>query len=129
MEEQNGLAKQNKIFSMFEKNERKMKMILLVIVICVITFSSIMSLTFSYKSYKEVENIVNTEDINNAEKVNFETLVVSYSNGSLVTCNNSGCGGTTVNLVNDGEDSVFYDISLEFLGQKNRTDSKVLETI
>ncbi len=25
-------------------------------------------------------------------------------------------------------DNIFYDISLEFIGQKNRTDSKVLET-
>ena len=111
MEEQNSLAKQNKIFSIFEKNEKKMKTILLIIVVCVIMFSSIMSLSFSYKSYKEVENIVSKEDVDMAEKEDFKTLIVSFSNGSLINCSENGCGSTIVSLVNDGGESVFYNIS------------------
>ena len=110
MDEQNSLAKQNKIISMFEKNEKKMKQILLAIIICVISFSSIMSLTYSYKSYKEVKKVMNKEEIGK-ESFSYETLVVSYSSGSLLNCNDSGCGSTIVNVFNDGDDSVFYNVS------------------
>lgn len=116
MEEQNGLAKQNKIFSMFEKNEKKMKNILLIIVICVITFSSVMSLAFSYKSYKEVNNIINKEEIDKAESFAYETLVVSFSNGSLLSCNENGCGNTVVTVVNESKDPVFYSLSFVDVG-------------
>ena len=116
MEEQNGLAKQNKIFSMFEKNEKKMKKILLVIIICVITISSFMSLAFSYKSYKEVEGVINKEEKDKAESFAYETLIVSYSNGSLLSCSASGCGDTILNIINEGKDTIFYNISFVDIG-------------
>ncbi len=111
MEEQNGLSKQNRIFSMVEKNERKMKNILLFIVISVIAFSSVLSLTFSYRSYTEVKNIINKNTSDSSENIAYETLIVSYSNGSLLRCNESGCNNTVVHITNDGEYLVFCHLS------------------
>ena len=116
MEDQSSLAKQNKIFSMFEKHEKRMKNILLLIIICVITFSSFMSLAFSYKSYKKVDNIINKEEKEKAESFAYETLIVSYSNGSLLSCNENGCGSTIVKITNEGKDSIFYTLSFVDIG-------------
>ncbi len=115
MNEQNGLAKQNKIFSIFEKKEKKMKKILLAIIICVISFSSIMSLAFSYKSYKKFENII-VEENDNSDSFSYETLVVSYSSGSLLNCNDTGCGNTTATITNDGDESILFSISFVDVG-------------
>ena len=111
MEEQSNFAKQNRIIAAFESNERRMKRVLLAIIICVISLSSVMSLTFSYKAYKEVKGIVNKQVDTAKEEISFETLVVSYSNGSLLTCNDAGCGNTMISITNEGNDSAFCSIN------------------
>lgn len=119
MDEQSRLAKQNKIFSIFEKNEKKMKKVLLAIVIFVLAFSSILSLTFSYKSYKKVKYFVNEGKKDEIETISYETLVVSYSDGSLLSCNESGCGATNINVFNTGDESIYYSISFVDVGGDN----------
>lgn len=116
MEEQSSLSKQNTIFSKVEKNEKKMKNILLLIIIGVIISSSLLSLSFSYKSYKEVKSLMVKDIDSDEDKISYETVIVSYSNGSLLTCNENGCNNTVVNISNDGVDSVFLNISFVDVG-------------
>ena len=92
MDKQNGLSKQNSIFLNFYKNEKKMKMFLLLIIIIVIISSSLLSLAFSYKSYNKIKKYMNEYNGKEYESLSYETLVVSYSNGSLLNCNENGCG-------------------------------------
>lgn len=112
MDKQNGLSKQNSIFLNFYKNEKKMKMFLLLIIIIVIISSSLLSLAFSYKSYNKIKKYMNEYNDKEYESLSYETLIVSYSNGSLLICNENGCGSTTIHLENIGADNILCNIAL-----------------
>ena len=111
MEEKNGLSKQLQILSLVKKNEDKFKIILFVVVIMILLSSTLLTLSFSYKAYKKVENIIIDKKINEEEKISYETLSVSYENGNVISCNNSECGNVVINLTNDGEEDLSYSIS------------------
>ncbi len=112
MEDKNGLTKQLQILSVVNKNESKFKRALFVVVVLITLFSTLLSLSFSYKAYNNIQDIMVGKEKQTIENVSYETLTVSFENGSVLNCVNGQCNSVVVKISNEGEDTLMYSIGL-----------------
>jgi len=101
----NGLDIQNKIFDKIRIKENKYKKILLFLVFIIPFFATIVSLSFSYKAYKDIEDVLIQKD-NVINKEYYQTLVVSYDSGKTVSFNNN----VSFTIYNDGDSDLYYNV-------------------